>query len=263
MELQSILTAIRNLPGIDDTSEPKLEERERETGVIRKRLATLMRDSPVVTAFVGENIRLFNGTRGIPQSFDLLDELLNEQAYRLASWEVASEEINYRRFFDNNELAAIRMEEASVFHDSHQMVFQLLRDGVVVGLRIDHVDGLAVGAERLAVTFGGVFIISALIGVLNNGLEDKLKELRSVVPANRQRYRQPLPDEWSDPVLSTAALQRLLVKGLVTAEWGQSENNRRARFYRLTPAGRRQLGLDETSFLEHFEAIRKILRARS
>ncbi|MDK2745423.1 MAG: malto-oligosyltrehalose synthase [Nitrospira sp. BO4] len=142
MELQSILTAIRNLPGIDDTSEPKLEERERETGVIRKRLATLMRDSPVVTAFVGENIRLFNGTRGIPQSFDLLDELLNEQAYRLASWEVASEEINYRRFFDINELAAIRMEEASVFHDSHQMVFQLLRDGIVVGLRIDHVDGL-------------------------------------------------------------------------------------------------------------------------
>ncbi len=142
MELQSILTAIRNLPGLDDTSEPTREERERETGVIRKRLATLMRESPAVAAFVGDNIRLFNGTRGIPQSFDLLDELLNDQAYRLASWEVASEEINYRRFFDINELAAIRMEEASVFHDSHQMVFQLLRDGIVVGLRIDHVDGL-------------------------------------------------------------------------------------------------------------------------
>lgn len=142
MELQSILTAIRNLPGREETSEPKIEERERETEVIRKRLASLMRDSPEVADFVQENIRLFNGTQGIPHSFDLLDELLNEQAYRLAWWETASEEINYRRFFDINDLAAIRMEEPSVFRDSHRKVFQLLRDGVATGLRIDHVDGL-------------------------------------------------------------------------------------------------------------------------
>jgi PadR family transcriptional regulator PadR len=59
------------------------------------------------------------------------------------------------------------------------------------------------------------------------------------------------------------ALQRLLVKNLVTAEWGQSENNRRARFYRLTPAGREQLGLEKAGFLEHFNAIRRVLRSGS
>src|SRR5262245_61071542 len=55
------------------------------------------------------------------------------------------------------------------------------------------------------------------------------------------------------------ALQRLLFKGLVKADWGQSENNRRARFYRLTPAGRQQLGQETEGFLEHFEAIRRVL----
>jgi len=57
------------------------------------------------------------------------------------------------------------------------------------------------------------------------------------------------------------ALQRLLLKGLVTAEWGQSDNNRRARFYTLTAAGRRHLGEQEAGLLEHFEAIRRVLRA--
>ena len=57
------------------------------------------------------------------------------------------------------------------------------------------------------------------------------------------------------------ALQRLLVKGLVTAEWGQSDKNRRARFYRLTPAGKKQLGQEEAGLLEHFDAIRRVLRS--
>lgn len=59
------------------------------------------------------------------------------------------------------------------------------------------------------------------------------------------------------------ALQRLLVKGLVRAAWGQSELNRRARFYQLTPAGRKQLGLEEAGLLERFEAIRRVLRSGS
>jgi PadR family transcriptional regulator len=57
------------------------------------------------------------------------------------------------------------------------------------------------------------------------------------------------------------ALQRLVVKGFVTAEWGQSDHNRRARFYRLTAAGRRRLGVEQSGFLEHFEAIRRVLGA--
>ncbi len=63
---------------------------------------------------------VFNGTAGDPRSFDRLDALLGEQVYRLAFWRVAGEEINYRRFFDINELAAIRMEVPEVFAAAHR-----------------------------------------------------------------------------------------------------------------------------------------------
>ncbi|OQW31054.1 MAG: hypothetical protein A4E19_20595 [Nitrospira sp. SG-bin1] len=142
MELQSILTAIRHLPDREDSTPDEREEREREKEVIRRRIAALMAGHQRIAAFVHDNIRLFNGSVGDPRSFDLLDALLDQQAYRLASWKVASEEINYRRFFDINDLAAIRVEEGSVFEATHAVVFQLLRDGAAAGVRIDHVDGL-------------------------------------------------------------------------------------------------------------------------
>ena len=141
-ELQSILTAIRHLPDREDSTPDEREEREREKEVIRKRIAVLMANHQQIAAFVQSNLRLFNGTAGQPCSFNLLDELLNQQAYRLASWKVASEEINYRRFFDINDLAAIRVEECSVFDATHEVIFKLLRDGAATGVRIDHVDGL-------------------------------------------------------------------------------------------------------------------------
>ncbi len=84
----------------------------------------------------------FNGVKGRRESFDPLDRLLSVQAYRLAYWRVAAEEINYRRFFDINELAAIRMEDPAVFDRAHAFAFELLRRGCVDGFRIDHVDGL-------------------------------------------------------------------------------------------------------------------------
>jgi (1->4)-alpha-D-glucan 1-alpha-D-glucosylmutase len=101
-----------------------------------------MDESQAVQAFVQENVAIFNGTKGDSKSFDLLDQLLSHQVYRLAHWRVASEEINYRRFFDINELAAIRMEDPAVFRSSHQLIFQLVKEGAVTGMRIDHVDGL-------------------------------------------------------------------------------------------------------------------------
>ena len=111
------------------------------------RLAALMQRSPEVKAFLDENVRRYNGSPDDPRSFDLLDELLNEQAYRVAFWRVAGEEINYRRFFDINELAAIRMEDPDVFADTHRLVFDLIRSGQVTGLRVDHPDGLYAPAE--------------------------------------------------------------------------------------------------------------------
>ena len=142
LELQSIVTALKNLPGRDERDPERIAERYREKEVIKKRLAALMEHSEAVRDFVSGNVRLFNGERGRSDSFDLLDALLNEQAYRLASWKVASEEINYRRFFDINDLAAIRMEDETVFQEFHQFLLRLLERAAVRGCRIDHVDGL-------------------------------------------------------------------------------------------------------------------------
>ena len=84
----------------------------------------------------------FNGIPGQARSFDALHELLEDQAYRLAYWRTASHEINYRRFFDVNTLAGLRVEDPGVFSSIHQLLARLLRDGAVTGVRIDHPDGL-------------------------------------------------------------------------------------------------------------------------
>src|SRR5262249_2541833 len=66
--------------------------------------------------------------------------LLHDQVYRLASWRVAGEEVNYRRFFDINELAAIRTEDPRVFAKRHRLILRLIREGIVTGLRIENPD---------------------------------------------------------------------------------------------------------------------------
>jgi (1->4)-alpha-D-glucan 1-alpha-D-glucosylmutase len=141
-ELRSVLTALRYLPPRTDLSADKVAERHREKEVVKRRLAALCIASPDVRAALDASVRAFNGTPGNPRSFDLLDGLIERQAYRLAFWRVAAEEINYRRFFDINELAAIRMELPEVFRATHQVLFRLLAEGKATGLRIDHPDGL-------------------------------------------------------------------------------------------------------------------------
>jgi (1->4)-alpha-D-glucan 1-alpha-D-glucosylmutase len=141
-ELQSITGALRRLPPTWDRRPEAMAERAREKEVLRRRLRTLEASSPPVAAFIERNVREFNGRPGDPASFDRLEALLDRQVYRLAFWRVASEEINYRRFFDVNELAAIRTERPEVFDEVHRLVFDLLRAHAVTGLRIDHVDGL-------------------------------------------------------------------------------------------------------------------------
>jgi (1->4)-alpha-D-glucan 1-alpha-D-glucosylmutase len=142
VEYQSILTAISHLPHFFDTEPAKVTERQREKEVIKRRLAALTEQSAPVREFIEQTLALYNGKPGDPHSFDLLDRLLNNQAYRLAYWRVASDEINYRRFFDINELAALSMERPEVFAATHELIFRLLRTGQVNGLRIDHPDGL-------------------------------------------------------------------------------------------------------------------------
>jgi len=117
-------------------------ERRREKEVIKRRLAELTNRSEPLRAFIEQNVALFNGQPGDPRSFDLLNDLLEHQCYRLAYWRVAPDEINYRRFFDVNDLAALSMEREDVFEATHGLVLRLLAEGKVDGLRIDHPDGL-------------------------------------------------------------------------------------------------------------------------
>jgi (1->4)-alpha-D-glucan 1-alpha-D-glucosylmutase len=149
LEYQSILTAISHLPARNETNPEKVCERRREKEVIKRRLAELSAAAPEINAFLQENMALFNGKRGEPRSFDLLDQLLQDQPYRLAYWRVAADEINYRRFFDVNELAAICMERPDVFQKTHGLILRLLAEGKATGLRIDHPDGLYDPAEYL------------------------------------------------------------------------------------------------------------------
>lgn len=142
LEYQSILTALDHLPPREDTDPARQDERYREHEVIRRRLSRLCDECPAVREFIAANVALFNGTPGEPRSFDLLDRLLDSQAYRLCWWKVAADEINYRRFFDINELAAVCMEQPDVLEATHALVLRLLDEGQIDGLRIDHADGL-------------------------------------------------------------------------------------------------------------------------
>ncbi len=142
LELQSIITALTNLPPRAVLDPRRMRERNREKEIIKRRLARLTEDCPPVRAAIEATLRLYNGTPGDPRSFDRLDALLGEQAYRLAFWRVAAEEINYRRFFDINELAAIRVEDPRVFRQTHRLLLELVQRRALTGLRIDHPDGL-------------------------------------------------------------------------------------------------------------------------
>ena len=103
-----------------------------------------------IKQFIDEQLASFNGTPHRPESFDALDRLLGEQLYRLSFWKVAAEELNYRRFFNVNELISVRAEDPKVLAQTHALIFQLAREGRLTGLRIDHIDGLYDPAGYLA-----------------------------------------------------------------------------------------------------------------
>ncbi|MFB3902060.1 MAG: malto-oligosyltrehalose synthase [Acidobacteriota bacterium] len=118
-----------------------VESRE-SRDVIRRLLWEAYTNNPEVRTFLDESITTFNGRKGEPESFELLDRLLNSQWYRLTFWRTALENINYRRFFNISDLISVRTEQLEVFCSTHRLVFDLLREGNVTGLRIDHIDGL-------------------------------------------------------------------------------------------------------------------------
>ncbi|BAP45070.1 maltooligosyl trehalose synthase [Pseudomonas sp. StFLB209] len=116
---------------------PQAYERARQ---LRTQLVELVADQSLLKT-IHKALKAFDSTQ--PDGFARLHALLEDQHYRLASWRTAGDDINWRRFFDINELGGLRVERPAVFEATHGKIFQLIAEGLVDGLRIDHVDGLA------------------------------------------------------------------------------------------------------------------------
>ncbi len=144
IKLLGILYLIKNT-----SSEVKGKARYDQIAFVKGLLWELYNQNPVVHEFIDENINVFNGEKGNPESFNLLDDLLSDQFYRLSFWKVGAEEINYRRFFTVNELMSVKVEEIKVFHKNHALIFDMVEEGKFTGLRIDHIDGLYDPTEYL------------------------------------------------------------------------------------------------------------------
>jgi (1->4)-alpha-D-glucan 1-alpha-D-glucosylmutase len=137
IKLLGVLYALKNIP-------PKQESADRADQIlfVKQMLWELYTGTREIKEHLDANIARFNGIPGNPESFSLLDRLLSQQHYRLSFWKVAAEELDYRRFFNINELISLRVEDEKVFRHSHTLIFKLVREGKLSGLRVDHVDGL-------------------------------------------------------------------------------------------------------------------------
>jgi (1->4)-alpha-D-glucan 1-alpha-D-glucosylmutase len=193
MTLRSLLTLIEHLPPRTVNSKKRLLERQRQKGILKQNLWLQYQGNSAIKKFIDENLVIFNGVMGDPESFDLLDRVLRMQPYRLACFRVALDLINYRRFFSVNDLIGLRVEDPQVFEASHSLLFTLVRDGRITGLRIDHIDGLYDPAGYL------------------RRLQDRLAEVKGAPAGGDQEFyvvvekilaeEESLPQEW--PVAGT------------------------------------------------------------
>jgi (1->4)-alpha-D-glucan 1-alpha-D-glucosylmutase len=198
-EFRSILTALTHLPRRHETEPARRLERRREVHVLKRRLIALAASDARLKLLIDARVGVVNGAPGDPTSFDTLHALLEEQAYRLSFWRVAAEEINYRRFFDINDLVAVRIEEPHVFAATHRMLFRLLATGRLHGLRIDHVDGLRDPAQYLTQLQRGYFAACAesVIEAMNVSAELRGDVSRQLLA----RYDQSVADAPHDAVV--------------------------------------------------------------
>lgn len=213
LELASVIHSLDYIPPYTAVDADEIAARRREEMIIRWRLLGLFDKSEIFRATMQVALDNINGDPDEPSSFDMLDVLISQQPYRLAYWRVATDEINYRRFFDINDLAAIRIEDPQVFNDVHQLAFRLLAEGKVSGLRIDHPDGLW-DPEGYFWQLQTGYLEAALRHRLGNGSDySGLVHARMEVLRNPQGHRsewplfvlvekilsesEPLPDSWA------------------------------------------------------------------
>jgi (1->4)-alpha-D-glucan 1-alpha-D-glucosylmutase len=140
-EYQSLDNSFAKLPPRAMSDSGSVEERKRDKEIFKQRLADLTAKHPALNDFIQARVAEINR---VPLALGeaQLHQLLEQQAYRLANWRVAGDEINYRRFFDINELAGLRTEDQEVFNATHSLILSLVQNGMIDGLRIDHADGL-------------------------------------------------------------------------------------------------------------------------
>ncbi len=231
LELQSILTGLSHLPPRTQTERARQIERAREKQILKRRLAAVVSEVPEVARAVAGAIEWFNGRKGEPHTFDGLDALLEEQAYRLSYWRVAAEEINYRRFFDINDLAAIRMENPAVFQQAHRFLFELLGRNEVRGVRVDHPDGLWNPASYFAALQRGYFIARCRARYLRDrgeSADDTAARVRRsafdrLVPRLAERYDAAVANDASGAIARPlyVVAEKILSRGeTLPAGWG-------------------------------------------
>ncbi len=154
---EAILAALADAAPAGASVRRRAEGRERARAAQRE-LAELVAREEALRPWLVTTVDAVNGEPGRPESWHALHRLLEAQHYRLAYWRVAADEINYRRFFNVNELAGLRMEHRAVFDATHARVLGWIADGTLAGLRIDHIDGLydpKAYCERLREAVGG------------------------------------------------------------------------------------------------------------
>jgi (1->4)-alpha-D-glucan 1-alpha-D-glucosylmutase len=129
---------------------------------------------------------------------EALDQVLAQQNFRLSYWKVGTEELNYRRFFSINDLICLRVEEEEVFEETHRLLFDLIGEGTIQGIRIDHVDGL--------------YDPGRYLGELRRRFPDLYVIVEKILEAD-----EPLPASW--PVQGTTGYDFVnAAGGLLTAE---------------------------------------------
>ncbi len=173
-----------------------------QVGHSKKMIWNLYNSNESIKQFINSNLDYFNGKQDKSSLFKL-DKLLMEQPYRLSFWKVASEEINYRRFFSINALISLKIEEKEVFEKTHELIFKLVKENKIHGLRIDHIDGLYDPKQYL------------------KRLKEKLGDIYITIEKILAPY-EDLPESW--PVGSTTGYDFLnMVNGLFVASDNVSE----------------------------------------
>ncbi|HEX3631105.1 MAG TPA: malto-oligosyltrehalose synthase [Casimicrobiaceae bacterium] len=161
--LLDLANAFAALPTHDRATPRSIARRWRDKERLKRELAALVAETAEIGQRIGDAVARLNGRPGDAASFDALHALLEGQAFRLTSWRVAADDINYRRFFDINELAALRAEDPQVFADSHRLVLRLVAERKIDALRVDHPDGLydpKAYFERLQAAVGAALLRS-------------------------------------------------------------------------------------------------------